>query len=308
MSACLICLADAEGEYHPACLRRLFATDVVPALEFELGQLYAVAAQMAGKMSISGIQEKVSLKLSADRTRLEIAESGGRYILKPEPARFSALPQNEHLTMRLAAVVGIETPPFGLMRLKDGSLAYLIKRFDRLDDGTKLAAEDFCQLAERPVRDKYNSSAERCVQILRKYASEPVVEISKLYRLLLFGWWSANGDMHLKNLTLLTQADGTRRLAPAYDLVCTQLVIPADDSLAMPLDGKNKNLTRRDWLDFGAYCKLPPRAVERIVSEQAAALEECVGLIRRSYLAEKMKEEYEAIVRGRVDVIVKQVA
>ena len=45
------------------------------------------------------------------------------------------------------------------------------------------------------------------------------VELLKLYRLLLFDWWSGNGDMHLKNFSLLTGKDGRHRLSPAYDLV-----------------------------------------------------------------------------------------
>jgi serine/threonine-protein kinase HipA len=145
MTTCLICLrrTGSSADYHAACVKGLFGTDTLPQLEFELSELYAVAAQMVGKMSISGIQEKVSLRLSPDKSRLEVADTGGRYILKPEPARFSALPQNEHLTMCLGSLIGIETPPFGLMRLKDGSLAYIIKRFDRLEDGTKLQVEDF---------------------------------------------------------------------------------------------------------------------------------------------------------------------
>lgn len=211
MATCWICLEQtkAREEHHPRCVESLFGVDKLPILDFELSQLYAVAAQMAGKMSISGVQEKVSLKLSANRSHLEIADAGGRYILKPEPTRYSSLPQNEHLTMHLASLVGIETPPFGLIRLKDETRSYIIKRFDRLEDGTKLAVEDFCQLAEKPIRDKYDGSLELCVRILRRYATEPLIELSKLYRLSLFAWWTANGDMHLKNLSLVTHADGT---------------------------------------------------------------------------------------------------
>ena len=306
MTACLICLEKTKGavEYHTACIERLFGTSVLPALDFELGDLYAVAAQMAGKMSISGVQEKVSLRLSPDKSRLDVAETGGRYILKPEPSRYSALPQNEHASMCIASIVEIETPPFGLIRLKDGALTYIIKRFDRLDHGTKLQVEDFCQLGEKPLREKYEGSAELCVRILRKYASEPLLEISKLYRLLLFGWWIANGDMHLKNFSLLTLPDTTRRLSPAYDLVCTQLAIPGDDGLALPMGGRNKKFTRRDWLDFGGYCGIPKKAVERIVASQIGALEVSIGIIDRSFLPEKKKKEYEKIVREHTAVLV----
>jgi serine/threonine-protein kinase HipA len=262
-----------------------------------MAKLYSLAAtKMAGKMSISGVQEKVSLTLSEDRRNLELVTTGGRYILKPETSRFSSVPQNEQLTMRLARLVSIDVPPCGLVRLKDGALAYIIKRFDRLDDGAKLHVEDFCQLAEKRLRDKYGGSAELCVRIVRKFATEPLVELYKLYRMLLLTWWVANGDMHLKNFSLLTTADGVHRLSPAYDLVCTKLVIP-HDTLALPVGGKNKNLSRRNWLQFAEYCGIPERAARRVLDEQAAALEPAISLVGKSNLPEPMKREYEAILR-----------
>jgi serine/threonine-protein kinase HipA len=306
MTVCRICLEPTTGqaEYHPSCIERLFGTAVLPNLDFELSELYAVAAQMAGKMSISGMQEKISLKLSDDKSKLDVAETGGRFILKPEPARYSSLPQNEHVTMRLASLVEIETPPFGLLSLKDKTLAYIVKRFDRLDDGSKLQVEDFCQLDEKPLRDKYNGSGELCVRILRKYATEPLVEILKLYRLLLFGWWVSNGDMHLKNLSLLMLPDKTCRLSPAYDLVCTKLVLPNDDTTALSIGGKKKNLTRKRWLEFAKYCRIPERAAERVITDQAKALDLSVELIRRSFLQDKKKEEYEKLIRENTATLV----
>lgn len=305
MAVCAICLENtgSEAEYHPRCVERLFGVRKPPRLDVELGEVYTLAARMAGKMSISGVQEKLSLKLSTDKTRLEIAETGGRYILKPEPSRYAALPQDEHVTMRLAALVEIETPPFGLVRLKEGALAYVIKRFDRREDGTKLPAEDFCQLAGLPAKDKYEAgSAELCVRLLRKYASEPLVEIRKFYRLLLFGWWTANGDMHMKNFSLLTEPDGTRQLAPAYDLVNTSLFFP-DDSLAMMLGGRKKKLRRRQWIDFAEYCGIPRKAADSLLAAQIEALEPALPLIQNSFLPEKKKAAYEESVRSRTSIL-----
>jgi serine/threonine-protein kinase HipA len=306
MTACLICLKPTKGgDYHPECSQSLFGTSALPKLDLDVGELYAVAAEMAGKMSISGVQEKVSVKLSADGARMEVAKSGGRYILKPEPMRHSALPQNEHLTMCLASLVGIETPPFGLTRLKDEAIAYVIKRFDRLDNGVKLAVEDFCQLSETRQKDKYKGSAEQCANILKKYASEPLVECHKLYKLLLFGWWVANGDMHLKNFSLITNPDDTRKLTPAYDLVSTKVAMPKDDTLALPMDGRDKKFTRRDWLDFAKYCEIPPKAAERVLNVQVDALDEALEFVRRSYLPEPKRQAYEKVLRERTAVLVK---
>lgn len=290
-----------DAEYHSECLTQLFGTPHLPALDVDLATLYRIAATMAGKMSVSGTQEKISLALSPDRSSLEVAASGGRYILKPESSRFSSLSQNEHLTMRLAALASIEVPPLGLIRLKQGSQAYIIKRFDRLEDGTKLHVEDFCQLSGKHVRNKYDGSAELCVRILRKFATEPLIEIQKLFRLLLFNWWVANGDMHLKNFSMMTQ-DTIRKLAPAYDLVCTRLVIPGD-LLALPVGGRKEKLTRRIWLDFAEYCGLPKKTAKNMIVTQIELLDRAIIHIESSFLPDDMKLQYIAIVRENTAIL-----
>ena len=109
--------------------------------------------------------------------------------------------------------------------------------------------------------------------------------------------------MHLKNFSLLTTPDGISRLSPAYDLVCTKLVIP-DDTLAMPIGGKKKNLTRRHWLDFADYCGLPERAAKRLISEQIDALEAAIKLVAASFLSAEMKQDYEGFLRKNTSVLV----
>ncbi len=278
MSAiCRICLRAARDQnYHAACLRALFGTAKVPQLDISLSKLHTAALAMVGRTSLSGVQKKISVTLTSDRETLQVAAEGGRYILKPQTETFPALPENEHVTTCLAKLVEIEVPPFGLVSLSDGSPAFVSRRFDRLPDGRKLRQEDFCQLAEQPPKYKYEGSAELCVRLLRKYASEPLIEILKLYRLLLFGWWTGNGDMHLKNLSLFTDEQGVMRLTPAYDLVSTRLVIP-DDPLALPVGGRKSKLTRGTWREFADYCGIPEktaaRAMERQASAEAAALE-----------------------------------
>ena len=305
MATCRVCLRNVRGslDYHAHCLESLFGASALPALDIELSRIMGLAAEMAGKMSISGVQEKVSLRLSADKSRFEVAPAGGRYILKPEPSRFAFIPQNEHLTMRLAALVGIEVPPFGLVELKDKATAYLIKRFDRLDDGTKLQVEDFCQLNEKPARDKYQGSAELCVRTLWQFASEPLIEIRKLFKLLLFSWWVSNGDQHLKNFSLVRLPDGRWRLAPAYDLVCTRLPIPTDQDLALSVCGKRRNLNRRDWLEFADHSRIPQRAAARLLQEQINGLEPSLRFIEASFLPDELKSRYQSIVRGNTELL-----
>jgi serine/threonine-protein kinase HipA len=304
MSICRICIRDtgSNADYHPRCLAELVDTRRPPALDLDLAELFSLASQQVGKMSISGVQAKVLAKLSDGQAHLKIVESGGTHIVKPQQPAFARMPENEHVTMQLARLVGIDTPPNGLLSLKDGSLAYIVKRFDRLEDGTKLRVEDLCQLAGKRSRDKYDGSAELCVRLLRKYASAPLIEIRRLYQQLLFGWCVGNGDMHLKNFAMLTLPDSRQALSPAYDLVSTVLVI-AHDNLAMPVSGKRDHLTRKAWTELATYSGLPPRAAEALVSAQVEALEPSVRLIRDSFLPPDMKQEYEAVITDRTRIL-----
>jgi serine/threonine-protein kinase HipA len=294
---------DGDDAYHPRCLRVLFGTTKVPTLDIETSKLHTAALAMVGHTSLSGIQKKISVNLSTDRATLQVAAVGGRYVLKPQTGTYPALPENEHLTTQLARLVEIEVAPNGLISLKDGTLAYIVRRFDRLPDGHKLRQEDFCQLAELPAKDKYDGgSSELCVKLLRKYADEPPVEILKLYRLLLFTWWTANGDMHLKNFSLLTGEDRITRLTPAYDLVCTRLVIP-DDQLAIPLQGKRDNLRRGAWQRFAEYCGLPEKVALRVLDKQVSVLADASRLIERSFLPDEQKASYLRVIAERTDSI-----
>lgn len=300
---CRICLKPVRDHvYHAACLRGLFGSAKVPQLDISLAKLHTAGLAMVGRSSLSGVQKKISVTLTTDRETLQVAADGGRYILKPQTETFPALPENEHVTTCLAKLVEIEVPPSGLVALSDGSLAFISKRFDRLPDGRKLRQEDFCQLAEQSPKDKYEGSAELCVRLLRKYASEPLIEILKLYRLLLFAWWTGNGDMHLKNLSLFTETQGIMRLTPAYDLVSTRLVIP-DDPLALPVLGKKSKLTRKAWIEFAEYCAIPIKTAQRVMEKQASAEADANEAIDACFLPAEQKVELRGLLAERGAVL-----
>ena len=86
-----------------------------------------LAVQLASKLSIQGVQPKLSVVLNVKNTEFEIAEKGGRFILKPPHAVYDEVPQNEDLTMRLAKVAGIEVPFHAMIYNKDNTLSYIIK-------------------------------------------------------------------------------------------------------------------------------------------------------------------------------------
>jgi serine/threonine-protein kinase HipA len=179
----------------------------------------------------------------------------------------------------------------------------VIKRFDRLDDGRKRHVEDFCQLSEERPKDKYNGSAESCVRVLSKYASEPLIEVRKLFKLFLFSWWIANGDQHLKNLSVLITPEGVCRLTPAYDLVSTRLAIPSERDMSLTIDDKKTKLTRKSWMTFASYCKIPKKAAESLITDQIKAREPAIELIRSSFLPDELKSQFAEIINVNTAIL-----
>lgn len=301
MNRCLSCAAalpDPANRYHEKCLQELFGTSQLPLVDVDLARLHRLALAMVGRTSVSGMQKKLSVQLDAARKTLQIAMGSARYLLKPQAGTFPNLPENEWLTQRLAALAGIEVPAAALVTLRDGSWAYVVRRFDRRDDGSKLAMEDFCQLAELPPGGKYDGSAERCGKLVQRYASEPLVEMLRLFRQLVFTWWVGNGDLHLKNLALLRGDDGRWQLSPAFDQLNTRLVLP-DDPLAMPVCGKRDNLKPETWRELAERFGIGKRAADRVLGEIGALVAEAVAIVADAPLPEAMRQEYCELLEQR---------
>ncbi len=307
---CGVCLRAIRGNrqasyggiaYHATCLKHLFGTDTFPHTDITHESTLKIAADMAGKMSVSGYQEKISLKLTDDRKALIPAPANGRYILKPQ-IQFPCTPENEHLTMRLASILDIVISECALIRLKDGELAYIIKRFDRLDDGIKLPFEDFCQLGGLPPQEKYGHNAFLGIEILQHYATEPVIAIFNYFRQLLFSYCVANGDAHLKNFGLLRQPDGASRLSPAYDLLNTQLAL-GDQKFSLAVEGSDGPIRRAKWLSLAQRANIPPKAAEAALQRQIDAETEMINMVQVSFLPDDLKEKYKRHIHERINDI-----
>jgi len=300
--ACWICLEPAgNGDiYHRACLRRLFGSPKPPEVDLDLARLQTVALATVGKTTISGVQRKLSLGLSADKSTLRGEIAGGAFLLKPQSELNPHLPELELLSMRLAGLAGVPVPPCGLVRLRDDSPAYVIRRFDRPESGGKVRVEDFCQLAELPPKDKYTGSAELCFRLVKRYTSEPLIEALKLYRQLLVAWWLGNGDLHLKNLSVLVDSDRLVRLTPAYDMLATRMVIP-HDQLALPVGGKRDGLTAEHWLRLAEYAGIPVKAARRVLRELGNRQPGAADLIRRAPVPEPTADSLIRLLQERTD-------
>lgn len=291
-----------EGRYSQRGLR-LLARNLKSLRDLPLGaeEQRQEAARRAGKMSVQGVQPKLSARLKVKEGIFEIVDTGGVFILKPPSAVYTDLPQNEDLTMKLAAVAGIEVPLHGMVYAKDGSLTYFIRRFDRIGHGKKVAVEDFAQLQEKSRDTKYNSSMEQVAATIERYCTFPAVEKVKLFRLTLFSFLTGNEDMHLKNFSLIRR-EGKVELSPAYDLLNTTIAIGnAQEEFALPLRGRKRKLTRDDLIAyFGSErLGLNARVISTVLDDLKRSVKESERLIGESFLSESMKAAYQALMAER---------
>jgi serine/threonine-protein kinase HipA len=292
----------SEGAiYSPAGLRLLHRDlGKLALLEFTAEQQRQEAISRAGKMSIQGVQLKLSAVLRVTEGRFEVVDRGGRYILKPPSLDFPELPENEALTMRMAAAAGVEVPVHGLIRSVDGSLTYFIKRFDR-EGRTRLALEDFAQLSGASRETKYDSSMEKVAAIIDQFCTFPAIERVKLFERTLFSFLVGNEDMHLKNFSLISRAQKVE-LAPAYDFLNTTIALRnAREELALPLRGKKSRLTRNDLLNYFARERLQinERVLNDVLSRFAKAMPAWRELLDKSFLSGEAKERYLAVLAER---------
>ena len=262
------------------------------------------AAVRASKMSIQGVQPKLSARLNVARESFEITDIGGEFILKPQTA-YVQVPENEDLTMRLAASAGIEVPLHGMIYSRDESLTYFIRRFDRPSPGKKLVMEDFAQLARKGRDTKYDSSMEQVASVIEEFATFPAVEKLKLFRLTLFNFLVGNEDMHLKNFSLL-ERDSRIELSPAYDLLNTTIVIDnASEEIALPLRGNKKNLTRSMLVRYFGYERLglTERSIQNVLTQLVSTWSSWQTLIGESFLSPTLQGRYLELVRSRGETL-----
>lgn len=309
MSRCLYCyqpLNENEQNFHATCSKKIFGRPTPPALPYSEADVEPLAKEVIqSQTAVTGVQAKLSLHITGNNKegterRFTIVGLWGGYILKPPTALYPQLPEVEDITMHLSAVAKIKTAPHSLIRLQSGNLAYVTKRIDRTKKG-KLAMEDMCQLTERLTEDKYHGSYEQIGKAILKYSTSPGLDVVNFWELVLFSFITGNADMHLKNFSLLEQPGLGMTLSPAYDLVNTALVNPADDEeMALNINGKKKKLKKQDFVAAMNTLKVEEKQQQNIFSKMEKALPKWLDVIDESFLSEDFKEQYKSIIQERL--------
>jgi serine/threonine-protein kinase HipA len=256
------------------------------------------------QMTVTGVQPKLSLELAKGENKNEpkrftIVGLWGGYILKPPTTTYPQLPEVEDLTMHLANIAKIKTVPHSLIRLQSGSLAYITRRIDR-DKKEKLHMEDMCQLTEKLTEDKYNGSYEQVAKVILKYSANPGLDVVNFSEQILFCFLTGNADMHLKNFSLINQPGIGNILSPAYDLVATALVNPADlEDTALVLNGKKKKIKRSDFTAAFNNMKLEEKQQANVFFKMEKVENKWIEFIESSFLSQDFKEAYKELIQKR---------
>jgi len=308
MNRCLYCyqpLTDNEIDFHTSCSKKIFAQSIPPELPYSEMQMEELALQVIhSRIAVTGVQPKISLELAIPQNKNElkrftIVGLWGGYILKPPTQLYPQLPEVEDLTLHLATIAKIVVVPHSLIRLKSGKLAYITKRIDRNNNG-KIHMEDMCQLTERLTEDKYHGSYEQIAKTILKYSANPGLDVVNFFEQVLFSFLTGNADMHLKNFSLIHQPGIGPILSPAYDLVATILVNPADDEdLALTLNGKKKKIRNNDFVAAFNTLNLATKQQENIFRKMAQAKAKWMEFIDISFLSDDFKEKYKLLIQER---------
>ena len=302
---------NESSGWHKTCIKKFFTTAVIPEIEITDSVMEELAKESTNKgYTIPGVQKKLSLHLSKEvYPRLTVVNYPTGYILKPQVKEFRALPEAEHIVMSMADKAKIRTVPHALVKSKD-SYAYITKRIDRVfskDSNVKLfAMEDFCQLDLRLTQDKYKGSCERCGNIIKKYSSRSGLDMTELFYRLVFSFIVGNSDMHLKNFSLIESESGSGEyhLSPAYDLLPVNVIIPEDkEEFALPINGKKRNIHRKDFLIFAAGCGIAKLAAEKMIGQLVSMTPVFIEMCRNSLMPQDMKEAFIELVDKRVSVL-----
>lgn len=303
---CLYCYQPVEGgkDFHEKCALEFFGTQTSPKIEYSFDQMDELAKNVVERsIAVPGVQPKLSMSLikknkeNAD-TRLSIIGAlGGHYIFKPPSDRFPEMPENEHLTMRIAEAFGIRVVPSSLVRLLSGELCYITKRVDRTQTGSKIHMIDMFQITE--AFDKYRSSMEKVGKALGSYSTNPLLDKTYYFDLALFSFLTGNNDMHLKNFSMIESASGWV-LSPAYDLLNVAILFPEDsEELALTLAGKKKKLKREHFEQLGKSLELTPKQIKGTFNRMVKNKSKAIDWINQSFLSENLKLAYKDLIQKK---------
>lgn len=321
---CLGCLAidkKLTNNYCSKCIKELFNGTIPNPLTFDRVEFTKKRAELSPRMSISGVQDKISLTF--EKKDLIPTATNGKYILKPitigdgHIQNEKDIVANEHLSMLISKnVFKIPTASCGLIKFSDGELAYITKRFDYDEfSNLKYDQEDFAGvMGITPVTHgenyKYDAcSYLDCARMIKKYVASSIISQEDFFKRIILNYLICNGDAHIKNFSLYSKANSLEYfLTPNYDLLNTRFHINEKygDMAIDLLDDYTSTYeaygyyTYDDFKTFAKYIDLPEIRFNKIMKFIEDSYQEVENLINKSFLSPKAKEFYKESYKDRM--------
>ena len=309
MSKCLYCYKEtdtnADGGYHPQCIKTFYGSTKAPVLPYRLSEMEQLAKETALlSITVPGVQPKISLGWiktaleNGNQNRLTIMDIlEGQYILKPQNVKYPQMPENEHLSMKLAELFKIDVVPFAMIRLASGELCYITKRIDRKQDGSRIHMIDFLQILE--LVDKYKGTMETVGKTIGDLSVNTLLDKLRFFELAVFNYVIGNNDMHLKNFSMWLSESGWI-LSPAYDLLNVKMILPGDkEDVALLLGGKKENFNKGYFDSLGTVLKLNEKQINAVYKRLGKWLAEATSMIDMSFLTNDRKTKYKELIARR---------
>ncbi|MDP9759462.1 serine/threonine-protein kinase HipA [Agrobacterium sp. SORGH_AS 745] len=266
------------------------------------------------RFSLAGVQMKLSVIKNTGKgggLTIPLGDEQGSYIAKFPSTSFPGVSENEFANLALAEAIGMDVPERELVEqsqfegipeefetLSDGKVL-LVKRFDRVAGGERIHIEDFAQVFGVYPSRKYEGASYHDIAVAIGVAVSSAAALEFVRRLAL-AVLTGNGDMHLKNWSLIYYGKGNKpALAPVYDVLSTVPYIPSD-AMALSLAGERpfKAMNAQRWKVFAHRARLPEAAVLKAVTETVERVNQSWwSLPERAVLPDRVLERIDAHIK-----------
>lgn len=260
--------ADAEtSSENPPTLRELSNEEAVEILTQLPKRPLNLGRDDGFRISGTGAQDKLIACVKDNRILLPLYGEPSTHIIKPPITEYPNSVFNEFFCMRLAEKIGFSAPSCDIIYF-DNIPYYCVKRYDRKEVSGKVSRlhqEDFCQLFSVDPEKKYEydggPTIPVCFNLIKRMHIGIAGQIDFIRRIV-FNFLIGNGDAHAKNFSVLYR-EKTTKLAPVYDLLCTEIYSNLSREFAMSI-GKEfafSNISRANFEEMAVDCNVRPEIV-----------------------------------------------
>lgn len=207
--------------------------EVVKLLDTDCGYL---ATTVKTRLSLAGAQDKLACIVTESDILVPTGYAPTTHILKPDSPIYKDLVFNEAFCLQLAKDIGLPAVNYKLIKINNKYLLS-IERYDRYQRNNviyRLHQEDFCQAMGIYPSAKYQRSG-----LYEGYYTIANIYKNSIYKNLtdfaLFNFLIGNCDNHIKNISIIYNEDGTSKISPLYDTICTEVYSTLDTDLAIAI-------------------------------------------------------------------------